>query len=132
MIAWTPDELSTIGAAEEIELAPLRSDGTLRKPITIWVVRHGDDLYVRSWRGHSGAWFRVAQARHAGHIRAGGSEKDVTFVEETDPSVNDQIDAAYRIKYRRYASYIPPMIGSEARATTIKLVPRDNAIPDGT
>ena len=124
MTTWTSDELSTIGGADELELAPLRGDGTLRNRVTIWVVRHGDDLYVRSWRGRSGAWFRAAQARHAGHIRAGGVEKDVAFVEETDPSINDQIDAAYRTKYRRYASYVPPMISPEARATTIKLVPR--------
>jgi hypothetical protein len=120
---WTSDELSTIGAADELELALLRGDGTLRKGVTIWVVCHGDDLYVRSWRGRSGAWFRAAQARHEGHIRAGGIEKDVTFVEETDPDINDQIDATYRAKYRRYASYVAPMISPEARTTTIKLVP---------
>jgi hypothetical protein len=123
MTAWTSDELSTIGGADELELAPLRGDGTLRKGVTIWVVRHGGDLYIRSYRGRSSAWFRAAQARHEGHIRAGGVEKDVTFVEETDPGINDQIDAAYRTKYRRYASYVPPMIGSEARTTTLKLVP---------
>lgn len=124
MTAWTTDELSTIGVADELELAPLRSDGTLRKPVTIWVVRVGDDLYVRSWRGRGGSWFRAAQARHAGRIRAGGVEKDVTFVEETDPGANDQIDAAYRTKYRRSSSYVPPMISPEARTTTLKLVPR--------
>ena len=124
MSAWTSHELSTIGGADELELAPLRPDGTLRKGVTIWVVRHGDDLYVRSWRGPGGAWFRAAQARHAGHIRAGGVEKDVTFVAETDSGINDQIDPAYRAKYRRYASYVPPMISPQARATTLKLVPR--------
>jgi len=124
MTAWTRDELSKIGDAEELDIAPLGGGGTLRKGGTIWVGRHGDDLYVRSWRGRSGAWFRAAQARHEGHIRAGGIAKDVTFVEETDPSVNDQIDAVYRAKYRRYASYVPPMISLEARATTLKLVPR--------
>ena len=45
-------------------------------------------------------------------------------MEETDPSINDQVDTAYRTKYRRYASYVPPMISPEARATTLKLVPR--------
>ena len=45
-------------------------------------------------------------------------------MEETDPSVNDQIDAVYRAKYRRYASYVAPMISLEARATALKLVPR--------
>jgi hypothetical protein len=124
MTAWTRDELSQIGDAEELDIAPLGGDGTLRKRVTIWVVRHGDDLYVRSWRGHGGAWFRAAQARHEGHIRAGGIAKDVTFVEETDPAINDQIDAVYRAKYHRYASYVPPMISPEARATTLRLVPR--------
>jgi hypothetical protein len=48
-------------------------------------------------------------------------------VEETDPGTNDQIDAAYREKYRRYSAYVPPMISTEARATTIKLVPRSTS-----
>ena len=30
----------------------------------------------------------------------------------------------YRAKHRRYASCIPPIIGPEARSTTLKLVPR--------
>lgn len=124
MSTWTSEELDTIGRADELQIAPRRGDGTLRKGVTIWVVRVGDDLYVRSWRGQDGAWFRAAQARHAGHIRAGGIEKDVMFVEEADPDINDQIDAAYRTKYRRYASYVPPMISPQARATTLKLVSR--------
>ena len=123
MMMWTSDELDRIGAADELQIAPRRRDGTLRTPVTIWVVRVDDDLYVRSYRGRSAAWFRGTQVRHEGHIRAGGIEKDVTFVQETDPGINDQIDAAYRTKYRRYASYVPPMISSEARATTLRVVP---------
>ncbi|HEU5100046.1 MAG TPA: DUF2255 family protein [Roseiflexaceae bacterium] len=124
MSAWTSVELTTIGVTDELAIAPLRPDGTLRKGVPIWVVRVGDDLYVRSWRGHGGAWFRAAQACHEGRIRAGGVEKDITFVEEADPTINDQIDTAYHTKYRRYASYIPPLISPQARATTLKLVPR--------
>jgi hypothetical protein len=122
--AWPSDELDRVAAANELELATRRSDGTLRKPVTIWVVRHGDDLYVRSWRGRDGSWFRVAQARREGQIRAGGVDRDVAFV-DADDDVNDAIDAAYRTKYGRYASYVRPMISPEARATTLKLVPRD-------
>jgi hypothetical protein len=62
--------------------------------------------------------------RHEGRIQAGGVDKDVTFVEETEPGVNDQIDAAYRAKYGRYPQYVAPMLAPEVRATTIKLVPR--------
>ncbi|HEX6507431.1 MAG TPA: DUF2255 family protein [Chloroflexota bacterium] len=126
MASWTSDELNKIGEADELQLASRRRDGTLRDPVTIWVVRHGDDLYVRSWRGRTSTWFRRAQDQHEGQISAGGVDKDVSFVE--DDSVNDAIDAAYRTKYHRYAaSYVDPMIGPEARASTIKLVPRATA-----
>jgi hypothetical protein len=121
---WTSDELTKIGAAEELELASLRSDGSLRHPVTIWVVRHGDDLYVRSVNGATAAWFRRARARHEGRVRAGGVEKHITF-EDADHDIDDQIDAAYRTKYRRYADYIIRSITSpEARSTTLRLVPR--------
>src|SRR5512137_1453995 len=95
MTTWTTDELNKIGNAEELLIASLRSDGTLRKPVIIWVVRLGDDLYVRSVNGRTSAWFRGVQTRHEGHIRAGGVDKDVTFVEEAAPDINEQIDAAY-------------------------------------
>lgn len=123
MTSWTRDEIDKIGTAEELEIAPLRSDGTLRTSVTIWVVRVGDDLYVRSYRGRTSAWFRGVQARHEGRIWAGVVEKDVTFVEEADPRVNDHIDAAYRAKYRRYPQYVSPMLTPEVRATTLKLAP---------
>jgi hypothetical protein len=127
MTLWTSDELTRIGNAEELQIASLRRDGTLRKPVIIWVVRVGDDLYVRSVNGRTSAWFRGVESRHEGQIRAGGVVKDVTFVEEPDPAINEQIDAVYRTKYRRYAeSIINHINGSEARAATIKLVPRDS------
>lgn len=125
MTTWTSDELRRIEAADELEIAPVRPDGTPRDPIPIWVVRDGDDLYVRSYRGRGGAWFRAALARHEGHIESGGVDKDVTFAEEADPAVNARIDAAYRAKYARYAAtYVDPIVSDAARATTLKLVPR--------
>ena len=102
MVTWTRDELAEIAAAEELELASVRRDDTLGKPVTIWVVRVGDDLYVRSGKGDAGAWFRATQVCDAGHIEAGGVGKEVPFVAETDDDINDQIDAAYRSTYRRH------------------------------
>lgn len=123
MTTWTSDELTKIGAAEELQIAPRRRDRTLRTPVTVWVVRHGDDLYVRSVNGRTAAWFRGAQDRHEAHIHAGGVDTDVLLVETDD--MNDQIDAAYRSKYRRYAArFVDSIVGPEARAATIKLVPR--------
>jgi len=120
-------ELNEIGKAEELKIASLRSDGTLTKPVTIWIVRDGDDLYVRSVNGPAAAWFRGTQARHEGRIEAGGITKDVTFV-DADPEINDQLDAAYRTKYRRYAAnIINSIVTPKARSTTMKIVPRSTS-----
>jgi hypothetical protein len=123
MTSWTADELARIETADELELAGRRGDGTLRKPVTIWVVRHGDDLYVRSVNGRTSSWFRGVHGGHAARIRAGGVDKDVVLVETED--INDEVDAAYRAKYSRYAeSTISRITSPDARAATLRLVPR--------
>jgi hypothetical protein len=123
--AWTSDELTKIGTAEELEIASLRGDGTLWKPRTIWVVRVGDNLYVRSVNGRGSDWFRGTETRHEGHIQAGGIDKDVNFMEvDAGDNINSQIDDAYRSKYRRYAaSIINTTLTPKAHAATLKLLP---------
>ena len=124
MTTWTSVELNTIGTADELQIAAVRADGTLRKPVIIWVVRLGDELYVRSVNGRTSAWFRGVQERHAGHIRAGGVAKDVTFVEEPDAALNDRLDELYRKKYSRYPSSVEHINSAGARTAAIRLVPR--------
>ena len=77
-----------------------------------------------SVNGRNAAWFRGVQERHEGRIRGGGVQQDVTFVDD-DHDTDDEIDAAYRAKYNRYAGPIlNSVLTSEARSSTIKVVPR--------
>jgi hypothetical protein len=123
MSGWKPAEIDAIGNAEEVQISSTGRDGNLRKPVTTWVVRHGDDLYVRSVRGRSGNWFRGAQETHRGRIRAGRVQQDVTFADADNPT--DEIDEAYKNKYRRYAgSILNSVLTPQAREATFKLVPR--------
>jgi hypothetical protein len=125
MTDWNADELSAIEGAEEVRIAGRRQDGRLRAPTTIWVVRDGDAVYVRSVRGTSGGWYRGARARHEGHIRSGGIDRDVKFVDVRDPGVNARVDDAYRGKYQRYGpQYVDPMMAPAARAATLRVEPR--------
>jgi len=125
MTTWTSDELDAIGNAEELTLATVRTDGTLRRPVTMWVVRDGNDVYVRSVNGRGSSWFRRAQDRHAARIRAGRVEKDVELIEIDD--ARDAVDAAYQVKYgRHYPSIVPSIVAVEAQAATLKLVPKED------
>ena len=124
MTVWTADELARIGGATEIEVSSRRPDGSLRPYVTIWVVRSGDDLYVRSAYGPDNGWYRRAKASGKGRIRAGGLERDVAF-EEPGPSVDADLHASYHTKYDQYgARMVGTVVSTEAARATLRLVPR--------
>ncbi len=124
MTAWTKDELTKMGRAEEIEIAVRRPDGRIGNRVTVWAVPYDDALYVRSAvKGRDAAWFRAIQETHEGRVWAGGVEKDATF-EDTNHDLHAEIDAAYRAKYRRYKErFLNSVLTPEARSTTIRVVP---------
>jgi hypothetical protein len=127
MTTWTVDELDRIGRAEELRLASVRKDGTLRPYVIMWVVRSGDDLYVRSAYGPDNPWYRRAKASGAGRIRAGGVERDVTFA-DADAGVHAALDEAYHAKYDRFGpAIVGTVVGDEVVPVTIRLLPRDPA-----
>jgi hypothetical protein len=122
-MSWTADELRAVGEADELRLASRRRDGTLRPYVTMWVVRAGDELYVRSAYGPQNPWYRRATASGTGRVQAGGVERDVTFAAAA-PDAHPAIDAAYHAKYDRYgAKIVNTVVGDRAAAVTIRLVP---------
>jgi hypothetical protein len=124
MSEWTAQDLVTFGEPDEVTIATMRKDGTLRKPVIVWIVRVGEELYVRSVNGRDASWFRGVQSRHEGRIHAGSAEKDVAFEEVDGP--HEAIDAEYWNKYRRYPGIVPSIVKPEAQAATIRLVPRQD------
>lgn len=120
---WNPAELDRIGAAEELDLASRRPDGTVRPYVTIWVVRSGDELYVRSAYGVDNPWYRRAVAAGLGRIRIGDLERDVTF-SRADPAAFPGIDAAYHGKYDRHGpAIVGTVVGPGAAPATLRLSP---------
>ena len=47
--AWIAEELQRIGEAHELQIAGVRTDGTLRRWVPIWVVSADGQVYVRTW-----------------------------------------------------------------------------------
>jgi hypothetical protein len=124
MTAWSADELARIDRATELRIASRRLDGSLRPFVTIWVVRSGDDVYVRSAYGWNNRWFQQALASSGGRIRAGGVERDVAF-EQPGDEVDEDLHAAYHAKYDRYGpAIVGTVVSPEAARSTLRLVPR--------
>lgn len=124
MSAWAADELTRIGKADELQITSRRRDGSLRPFVTIWVVRSGDELYVRSAYGYENGWFQRALSSGEGRIRAGGVEHDVAF-EAPGAAVDAELHAAYHAKYDRYGpSIVGTVVSPEAARSTLRLLPR--------
>jgi hypothetical protein len=118
---WTSQELDRVGEAEELHLATRQRDSGLSRYVTMWVVRVGDELYVRSAYGPGNPWYRRARAAGEGRVRAGGVERDVTFA-SADAAVQADIDASYHAKYDRYGPQIVGSVtGPDTHAVTVRL-----------
>jgi hypothetical protein len=120
MTSWTDDELDKIGSADELRLASRRPDGTLRPYVTIWTIRSGDAVYVRSAYGADNPWYRRARSSGTGRIQAGGVERDVTFEDAPDAD----LDQDYHRKYDRYGpAIVGSVVGPDVAELTLRLTP---------
>jgi hypothetical protein len=120
-MTWSGQQLIQVGVAAELELASRRRDGTLRPYTTMWVVRVGDDLFVRSAGGPGRPWYRHALASGTGRIRGGGVEAEVRFAQDGD-APHGAIDSAYHAKYDRYGPVpVGHVTGRPSHPVTIRL-----------
>lgn len=122
MTTWPKDELRKIRETDDLHISPFREDGkTYGTPTWIWSVVVDDGLYVRGYNGKKSRWYQAAVQQKAGRITAAGITREVAF-EPVVGAVNDAIDDAYRVKYKG-SPYLRPMIGQNARAATIRIMP---------
>jgi|SRR3954447_6293497 len=125
MTTWTSQQLRTIAGADEIGISSRRPDGTVRPYVTIWAVRAGDDIYIRSAHGSDNPWYRRALASGTGRIRVGGIEQDVMFSQDVVHDHKD-IDAAYHQKYDQYgAAIVGAVVGEDVYGVTLRVLPHD-------
>ncbi len=125
--AWTEEQLTRIDAAEELEIAVLNPDGTLRGWVPIWVVRHDEKAYVRTWHRRHTGWYGNVLGTGQARVRVPGVEADVTVHDvgpARDAALRAAVDDAYRTKYQRYGrSTISRMTSDDAAESTLRLTP---------
>lgn len=122
MKTWNIEDAAVLSAPYEVQVVTYRRDGRARRPTTIWIVRDGADVFIRSTNGRTAAWFRAAITSPSGQIVAGQNTFDVIFTEADDQDLA-RADAAYRTKYGQYASIVDHLEGDGPRSATLQVHP---------
>ncbi len=122
MNTWDTAIATALTAPEEVHLATVRRDGSPRSPRIIWDVAVGDRVFIRSTNGRGADWFRWGIATGRGRLEAGRTAYDVILVEADEDDLAS-VDAAYRSKYRRYASIVDHLLTAGPRAATLEVLP---------
>jgi hypothetical protein len=122
---FSTEELQKIDKADDLKISPLRADGvTYGTPTWIWEVVVNGDLYVRAYNGANSSWHQSAIKQKAGRIHAAGMARDVFFEAARDSKINEQVDEAYRKKYKG-SPYLLPMISEQTKEATIRIIPKE-------
>lgn len=125
---WSAEDLRLIDAAEELQIAVRRDDGSLRRWLPIWVVRAGGQVYVRTWYRRETGWYGLAVRTRRARIRVPGLEADIAVedVGDASPETSAEVDEAYRAKYGPGGA--GSMVTAEAVASTLRLDPGQQAV----
>ena len=121
MSSWRKNELKRIAGTDDLHISPFREGMTLGTPTWIWSVVVNDSLYVRAYNGMASRWYKAAMQQKRGRITAAGVTTNVAF-EPVNGPINDDIDEAYREKYKN-SPYLQPMISTRSRSATVRIEP---------
>jgi hypothetical protein len=112
VVSLPPNAIELFDRQRELHVA------TPARRLPIWAVVVDDEVYVRSYRGERGAWYR--RALRDGRMTLEGI--DVCVEPEHDSELNERISDAFRAKYGAHSpASTETMVSPEVVATTLRL-----------
>jgi hypothetical protein len=115
-------DLQHAAEAEEITIGFQRPDGSTGST-PVWIVRAGDDVFVRSMYGQRGGWYRRLRANPDGMVTDEAHTHQVRAEPVADEATRQEVTRAYESKYGR-SPYVEPLLSEEAIGATLRLEPR--------
>ena len=107
----------------EVDVETSSATGT-RHHVPIWVVVDGEDVFVRSYLGQRGRWYREIRQR-PGALIVGRRRIPVRAILADDESSKRRTSTALRRKYARSGSSLESMLKASVLDTTLRLEPAD-------
>lgn len=112
-------DLAALDRAKEIDIETRAADGTIHRTI-VWVMVRDGVVYLRSYKGASGRWYRNALADPAVALHVDGRRLAARALPATDPASVEACSQGLRDKYRTSHS-LDAMLAEAVLPTTLRL-----------
>ena len=121
--AWDPELLALIDREAEVDIETTAADGAIHRA-TIWAVVDGGEVFIRSWKGERGRWYREIRDRPKAVLHAAGRAVSVRAEPATDPESVQRVSDGLTAKYgRRSPESTAGMLLPATLPTTLRLAP---------
>jgi hypothetical protein len=114
------DVLALLDRTREVDIETRGRDGA-RHRVPIWVLVIDGEIYVASYRGRHGRWWRELLRNGVATLVAGRTRIDVRPHRVRSPRTRDAMSAAFARKYRGSRSSVLAMQRPDVLATALRL-----------
>jgi hypothetical protein len=119
------DLLWQLAERDEVEVETRRDPTAPLHRTTIWIVTTQDGIYVRSYTGEKGRWYREALANPAVRVHVGSRKAPARAEHERNLAAIKAVSAAYHEKYGdRWPEETKAMLKASVLPTTLRLTPK--------
>jgi hypothetical protein len=120
MANFEPDTLRDLRDVRELKI---RTGKHPKTAVVIWIVLADGEVFVRSWLGVRGRWYRDLAAGGPAILEFGGRQLEVQAFPANDAASIARASAEFLRKYQP-SSHAQEMVRSEILSTTLRLEPR--------
>jgi hypothetical protein len=116
-------DADTLRELRDVQEVAIRTEKHPKSAVVIWVVVADDEVFVRSWRGAKGRWYRDLAAGVPATLEFAGRRLAVRALPASDQAALARASREFLRKYQR-STHAQEMVRSETLPTTLRLEPR--------
>jgi len=116
-------DADTLRELRDVQELRIRTEKHPKTAVVIWIVVPGDEVFVRSWLGARGRWYRDLATGGPATLEFPGRRIEVHAFPASDDASIARASAEFLRKYEPN-SHAREMVRSEILSTTMRVEPR--------
>ena len=116
-------DAQTLSELRDVQEVAIRTEKHPKSAVVVWVVVADDEVFVRSWLGAKGRWYRDLAAGGPATLEFAGRRLAVQAIPVSDQAAVAGVSREFLRKYQR-STHAQEMVRSEILPTTLRLQPR--------